>query len=267
MQKTERVPLCELPYCPAPTDPDWHRCLVCQSPQIDHDHVLGRGKKLTNDPRWIVPLCREHHEKVTKHEWTRGVIGGPNDNALLCHEPRFYILDERGETIFDDVLPWMQSADTDGGELSSRGDYSEGFPAPPSLPVDFQRWQEVGQSLKDIVKRLPWLLGDWLVFGERFGEEAWQFIDGLFVNEQSVAQYERVARAFPPEARRDDLSWSVHRRLAYTIDTPEERASWLEKTADEGWTRDELALQLKGVTGVRETHACPDCGAVHGVKE
>lgn len=186
----------------------------------------------------------------------------------------------------------VESADTDGGDhpstalVDTKGSHLRP-PAPPSVSVDlgdvpwvdaaaeaarprptsdFKRWQAVGQALKSNTQQLKWLLGDWLVEGERFGEEAWQFIDELFVNEQSVAQYEKVARAFPPEARRDDLSWSHHRRLAYTVESTEERTEWLLRASKGEWTRDELVLQLKGGTEVRETHPCPDCGAVHGVK-
>ena len=320
----ERIPGCPLNYCPAPTDPDWHRCLICQSLKVEHDHTKGRGKTLTNDPRWVVPMCPAEHKKISLKIWTRGYIPADKSVDGLLH---YYILDERGKTIFDEALPWMQAkGDDDGLAVDSSGsgvgnarrrggnssdtravveapdkdgaDPPGGTTIPPtsgpstalSLPVasleseswagariddiptgvspasDFQRWQAIGVKLKEMVRKLPWLVGDWLVEADRYGEEAWQFIDELGLKEGSLGQYIKTSTAFPPEARRDDLVWSIHRRLAYTIETPEERAEWLEKTAENKWTRDELAEALAPVTAVVKRCAgrCPDCSATCG---
>lgn len=64
-----RTPLCTVSYCPEPRNPDWHRCIVCESPYIEHHHAHGRGgmggsKRLRNDKSGVVAVCHRHHEEA-----------------------------------------------------------------------------------------------------------------------------------------------------------------------------------------------------------
>lgn len=63
-----RTPLCSVDYCPARTDPWWHVCQVCESPEIHHHHIEERGmggsKSRKYDPANIIPLCALHHEQA-----------------------------------------------------------------------------------------------------------------------------------------------------------------------------------------------------------
>jgi N6-adenosine-specific RNA methylase IME4 len=63
--------LCKAPICFHRSDPDFHHCFACGSPQIEHAHVEGRGRApgKKHDPLNVVALCTRHHRMVDEtHE-------------------------------------------------------------------------------------------------------------------------------------------------------------------------------------------------------
>ena len=98
----ERVPLCELSYCPAPNDPDWHVCLVTGSTIIEHHHVEGRGKKRTQDSTRVVPLSVPIHKRISLNELGDGILMMADGSKL------YRIWDLHNETVHESKPWWMQ---------------------------------------------------------------------------------------------------------------------------------------------------------------
>lgn len=95
-------PLCQVEYCPRPSDPDYHRCAICGREGVEHDHVEPRSlhPERALDVTNIVVLCPRHHR--LKEE---GIIG-----HKLIERPDgtwfYYAWDvATGETISERSLP------------------------------------------------------------------------------------------------------------------------------------------------------------------
>ena len=102
---------------------------------------------------------------------------------------------------------------------------------PPGLSL--QAWDGLGSSLESVQSAGSFWMGDWLIYGESaYGEEAEQVLDRLPLSTRKV--YAWVARAFPPERRREGLSWS-HHRLAAGLD-PTRADLLLDAAEREAWT-------------------------------
>jgi hypothetical protein len=85
------------------------------------------------------------------------------------------------------------------------------------LPVELsvERYEAVGRMLGKLGSSVRWWLGDWLLYGEElFGHLAPQLAEVLGMSPEAMEDALRVARAFPPDPRREGLSWSHHRVVA-----------------------------------------------------
>ena len=135
--------------------------------------------------------------------------------------------------------------------------------------TSYEQWVAVGVMLNHCndfdKKTLPWLIADWLAFGEHYGEEYAQGVDDALGNlaPSTLSNYASVARHIPPERRRATLSYSHHAVVAYM--PREEQEHWLEQAETAGWSRRELEQHVKGAEEP-ERHNCPDCGREHVVQ-
>lgn len=104
----KRIPECKAPYCPAPTDPDWHKCWICGAIATEHHHVRPRGmggsKSRKKDPKNIVALCHSHHEMVTTGGWGCAINHIPGRGLV------FWAWDLHGNTKAERVLEAESSA-------------------------------------------------------------------------------------------------------------------------------------------------------------
>lgn len=92
MSSVVRVPLCRWRdtqgrKCPGASDPGWHCCWNCGALEVSHAHVGDRGMGGRKGHIYIVALCIPCHEKVTRHEWTDGVVD-------YSTGPHWYLEDE-----------------------------------------------------------------------------------------------------------------------------------------------------------------------------
>jgi hypothetical protein len=113
------------------------------------------------------------------------------------------------------------------------------------LDIDmvFEDWEAVGEILKGMALASPWLLGDWLVFGEgRYSDIYAQALDDL--DAQTIKGYVWVAEKVPPANRKATLSWSHHRAVAGL--PADQQSQWLQKAGDNSWSVSELKRQIKG---------------------
>ncbi|MEJ5975966.1 hypothetical protein WG901_04925 [Novosphingobium sp. PS1R-30] len=87
-----------------------------------------------------------------------------------------------------------------------------------SLPetMSFEEWEAVGAELANRAKKLNWWIGDWWAAGHhRYGDRARLAARGLFGKEfKTLANIASVCRAFEPDRRREQLSWSHHAEAA-----------------------------------------------------
>src|SRR3990170_2636207 len=95
MPSVTRIPLCQVSYCPSPSDESWHRCLLCGSNTIEHHHTQGRGRNLKKK-KLVVALCTPHHQAISLNKWFDTMVLGPDG------EPeRYSVMDKRGKTIHE----------------------------------------------------------------------------------------------------------------------------------------------------------------------
>lgn len=147
------------------------------------------------------------------------------------------------------MTPTEQSelAGRDAGPLAGR--FDEVSYEPPA-GLTFSRWQEIGSTLQQMYRSTGWWLGDWYNAGERlFGEAAAQGLaDWAGLELSSIKNYAWVARRFPPERRRKDLSFGHHYSVAaLSYEQPKVADQMLRQAAEAGWTRKELRAQAREV--------------------
>lgn len=80
----ERIPLCRVPYCPAPTSPEYHECW-CGSKEIEHHHALGRGSGGTKIKKHIVALCNKHHRAIHSSECSERILDLPTTGKTYVY--------------------------------------------------------------------------------------------------------------------------------------------------------------------------------------
>lgn len=261
--EVEREPMCGVAYCPAPTDPDWHQCLVDGSIGIEHHHVEGRGKKRTLDPTKVVPLSVAVHKRISLNEWGDGILTLHDGSKL------YRIWDLHNETIHESKPWWMQprpeSSAVEIQQNSERpvGSFGGDSTAEPPVLVESAAEEAVageepavvagpsssalpaGAGVKDtagvssatLAPAGPFNLTDWCQRGMHLlwagirlksATDDWRFQVGDWANEgevlgEEVHQYYEPFRAVNPESVRV-YAWVAGRCEPVTRVTPE--LSW-----------------------------------------
>jgi hypothetical protein len=96
--------------------------------------------------------------------------------------------------------------------------------------TSFEEWSEMWVGLQATERGINFWIGDALNFGQRFGEEHSQVLDGFSFERQASTM--RVATKFPPPRRRKNISWSVHREIA-GLDDPSDQDRFLDLAAEQ----------------------------------
>jgi len=105
--------------------------------------------------------------------------------------------------------------------------------------ITFEQWKNAGITLRALWEKIPFAIGDWLLFGEqRFPEEFSSVLDA-YANE-TLRDYQFVCKQIPFERRRD-LPMSHHRAVAGL--PPDVQDELLETAEREGWRRDRLRAE------------------------
>lgn len=109
--------------------------------------------------------------------------------------------------------------------------------------VSQEEWTELGQVLRRLDVALQWLIGDWMVYGERVWGYTYEKVALSFGYEVSTLyNYTSVARKVSFSRRRENLSFGHHQAVASRA--PEEQAHWLALAEDEGWSVARLRASL-----------------------
>lgn len=131
--------------------------------------------------------------------------------------------------------------------------------------LDFDQWLAIGRQVIAAAEASNWWVGDWIVWAEDHlagdGDTATQakvrqaIADLSTLDPIQLANASKVARRYPPGARRRTLSWNHHARL---VDAQGELVEQLLDAAEtEGWTEAQLAQERRKweATEVKEVEA------------
>lgn len=103
----------------------------------------------------------------------------------------------------------------------------------------YAEWETFGRELWSYKQAIQWCIGDWLNYGEKhYGDTYTQAIDMTNYTYGTLANYASVAREFPPERRREDVSFTNHQELA-PLDT-DEQDIFLNAIETKQATRDDI---------------------------
>lgn len=105
-------------------------------------------------------------------------------------------------------------------------------------------WQAIGKVLKRIDSGIQWMLGDWMLYGERSWGSMYQHIakeTGFEVG--TLRNCVWLARRFELSLRRDNLSYGHHKLVAKLSDREAEK--WLDTAEANGWSVAKLREALK----------------------
>lgn len=103
----------------------------------------------------------------------------------------------------------------------------------------YDEWEAFGRELWSYKQAIQWCIGDWLNYGEKhYGDTYTQAIDMTNYTYGTLANYASVAREFPPERRREDVSFTNHQELA-PLDT-DEQDIFLNAIESKQATRDDI---------------------------
>lgn len=108
--------------------------------------------------------------------------------------------------------------------------------------LSFNEWRRLGERLLETSDRALWSLGDWRLYGERFTKDYHDALQALDESSRLALVAARVARSFPAERRRGQLTFEMHELVASLEEHEQER--WLDEVERQGWKRRQLQLAL-----------------------
>lgn len=117
--------------------------------------------------------------------------------------------------------------------------------------LSFERWQELGETLKAMERSVMWWIGDWLRFGERrWGETYSQALDATGYSHSALSKAKWIASTYEPCNRLQELSWTHHLEAAPL--PAEERMQVLREAGANRWSVRDLKAEVnrrKNVVG------------------
>jgi len=109
------------------------------------------------------------------------------------------------------------------------------------IPEDtsLDEWSELGTVLFRMQGSMQWLIGDWLVYGERqFQQDRRAIAEHFSLDIHTLDNYAWVARAVSDSLRKESLSFGHHALVAGR--SPEEQVFWLDQAEANQWSVAEL---------------------------
>lgn len=123
--------------------------------------------------------------------------------------------------------------------------------------MPFERWQALMSLFGSIDRRTRWYIGDGILFGEDvYGELAAQAADDKTsrydlaqrvtgLDPGTLKNITSICNRVPKERRRGELGFWIHAEV--TSLEPDEQTHWLQRAVEEGWGREELRKEIRGV--------------------
>lgn len=106
--------------------------------------------------------------------------------------------------------------------------------------LPFNAWRELVQNLLATTDRAIWSLGDAWEYRTHFERDYHHAIEELAASSRILPVAGRVARVFPFERRRGQLTFELHEAVA-SLD-PDEQDAWLDEVERQGWSRQQLTF-------------------------
>lgn len=104
-------------------------------------------------------------------------------------------------------------------------------------------WENLGKALKRLESGLQFLVGDWLLMGERrWGEKYRGAAEKLGYSEKSLREFTYVCRNVDLSIRMDKLSFKHHQIVAAL--NPEQQVNWLQIAATSNWSTSKLRAEI-----------------------
>lgn len=105
----------------------------------------------------------------------------------------------------------------------------------PGRELEYQEFEDIGAYFQLQAMAATWHLGDWSIYGDTFFPETWYQAVTSFVDNSTLTKAMTTARAFPPDTRKDSLSFEHHAIVAAKVkdSSIDEKLRWLA-FAEEG---------------------------------
>jgi len=117
-------------------------------------------------------------------------------------------------------------------------------PDPTAQPT-FLQWQADGARLLRLDRKLPWLIGDWIKYGERrWGETYAQAMDETDYSYSRLSTFAYVCRQVEFHRRRQELTFGHHEVVAPL--EPKLQDTWLARAIAKKWSIEDLRQALAG---------------------
>src|SRR5262245_57025170 len=97
-------------------------------------------------------------------------------------------------------------------------------------------WIKAGLAIQQMAVSSPWWLGDWLLFGKKYGEKLNGFIDQR-LGEEAIQQRMRCSRYWHKNDRNPAVSWSIHYMIGSAGLEPMLACTILAMAAEQKWTK------------------------------
>jgi hypothetical protein len=111
--------------------------------------------------------------------------------------------------------------------------------------ISHEEWQQMGEVLHRLDGAIQWLIGDWLVYGERvWGETYEQIAELTGISYQTLRDYAWVARNVDLSLRKDNLTFNHHKLV--TSMEPATQRQWLEHAAEQGLSISQMKAAIEG---------------------
>ena len=120
------------------------------------------------------------------------------------------------------------------GGLCKVTDTSLVFTGEPTL----ETWGKIGEMLGKFDRWTPWAIGDWLIFGDYYGEDASQYVEATGVHPKTAANYAYVCSKVPHSRRREELDFSHHEAVANL--GPDDQTEFLDRAIGNSLTVSDL---------------------------
>ena len=109
----------------------------------------------------------------------------------------------------------------------------------------FLQWQADGERLLRLDKRLPWLIGDWINYGEaRWGERYAQAMDATSYSYSRLSTFSSVCRAIEYARRHPKVSFGHHEVVAPLV--PAQQDEWLAEVEKRKLSVEDLRQAIAG---------------------
>jgi len=117
-----------------------------------------------------------------------------------------------------------------------------GLKIPVALSLD--DWHRAGERLSSIADLTAWCLGDWLAYGMvNYSDRYRTVIEAIGLQYQTLRNYAWVARQFPHDRRRGELSFQHHAEVASL--SPDQQDHWLDRATASAWTTKQLRMNIQ----------------------